>query len=196
MADAGSCANVPGTLVISYDSLDTFSLLVDLAYSEAVFFERVIVLHADPSRLLLKLEKLGKLIEAAGGAVLNSEKKLLMIFRNDKWDLPKGKIEKRESPEEAAVREVEEECGISGLSIVRALAPTYHTYKLKEELILKKTWWYEMSCSSNQVLMPQLEEGITKVEWLSKEDVTKALSGTYFSVVDVVNELESTYPHV
>lgn len=196
MADAASCANVPGTLVISYDSLETFSLLVDLAYSEAVFFERVIVLHADPSRLLLKLEKLGKLIEAAGGAVLNTEKKLLMIFRNDKWDLPKGKIEKRESSEEAAVREVEEECGIAGLSMVRSLTPTYHTYKLKEELILKKTWWYEMSCSSNQVLMPQLEEGITKVEWLSKEDVTKALSGTYFSVVDVVNELESTYPHV
>ena len=196
MAYAGSCANVPGTLVISYDSLDTFSLLVDLAYSEAVFFERVIVLHADPSRLLLKLEKLGKMIEAAGGSVLNTEKKLLMIFRNGKWDLPKGKIEKRESPEEAAVREVEEECGISGLSIVRALTPTYHTYKLKDELILKKTWWYEMACSSNQVLVPQLEEGITKVEWLSKEDVTIALSNTYFSVVDVVNELESTYPQV
>lgn len=190
MSDAGQAANIPGTLVVNYDSLDTFSLMVDLAYSEEVFFDRVIVLHADPSRLLAKLEKLGKLIEAAGGAVLNSEGKLLMIYRNNKWDLPKGKLEKRETPEIAAIREVEEECGVTGLSIIRPLTPTYHTYKEKGQFILKKTWWYEMHCHvTSSALVPQEEEGITRVEWMSKEDVNDALTNTFHSVIEVVNEL-------
>lgn len=196
MADAGHDANVPGTLVVNYDSIDTFSLLVDLAYSEEVFFERVIVLHADPSRLLLKLEKLGKLVEAAGGAVLNQHGNLLMIFRNNKWDLPKGKMEKTETPEITAVREVEEECGLGGLTIVRALTPTYHTYKENERLILKKTWWYEMITESKAPLFPQVEEGITRVEWMSELDVNEALRNTYQSVIEVVKEVRSIYPRV
>jgi len=189
MSDAGQAANIPGTLVVNYDSLDTFSLIVDLAYSEEVFFERTIILHADPSRLLAKLEKLGKLVEAAGGAVLNAEGKLLMIYRNNKWDLPKGKLEKRETPEMAAIREVEEECGVTGLSIVRPLTPTYHTYKEKGHLILKKTWWYEMRCCVNNALVPQEEEGITRVEWMSNAGVKDALTSTFHSVVEVVNDL-------
>ncbi len=189
MTDAGFEANIPGTLVVNYDSTDTFSLLIDLAHTETVFFEKVIVLHSDPSRLMSKLEKLAKVIEAAGGAVLNSEGKLLMIFRNEKWDLPKGKIEKKETPEKAAVREVEEECGISDLKIVRKLSPTYHTYMQHEELILKKTWWYEMKTSASEKLVPQEEEGITKVEWMSEPEVGKALGNTYQSIIEVVAEL-------
>lgn len=189
MPDAGDAANTPGTLVVNYDSVDTLSVLVDLAHSEAVFFRKVIVLHADPSRLLLKIEKLGKLIEAAGGAVRNKDGKLLLIFRDGKWDLPKGKIEKKETPEVAAVREVEEECGISGLSIVRELTPTYHTYKKDDKLILKKTWWYEMRSDDTKKLTPQVEEGITRVEWMDEKQVAEAMENTYLSVEEVVAEL-------
>jgi len=189
MSDAGAFANTPGTLVVNYDSVATLSLMVDLAYSEEVFFKHVIVLHNDPSRLLHKLEQLSKVIEAAGGAVKNLEGKLLMIYRRDKWDLPKGKIDKGETPEKAALREVEEECGVSGLKIVRTLSPTYHTYKEGEKLILKKTHWYEMRTNDAKHLVPQAEEGITKCEWRNKAGVAEALNDTFHSVIEVVSEL-------
>lgn len=189
MSDAGAYANIPGTLVVNYDSAQTFSLMVDLAYSEPSFFEHTIVLHNDPSRLLHKLEQLCKVIEAAGGAVKNSEGKLLMIYRRDKWDLPKGKLDKGETPEKAAVREVEEECGVSGLKITRTLSPTYHTYKEGEKLFLKKTHWYEMNTSDSKKLVPQAEEGITKCEWRDEAGVAEALNDTFHSVVEVVSEL-------
>jgi 8-oxo-dGTP pyrophosphatase MutT (NUDIX family) len=189
MSDAGAAANVPGTLVVNYDSAETLSLMMDLAHSEKKFFRHVIILHNDPARVLHKIETLTKVIEAAGGAVKNSEGKLLLIHRRGKWDLPKGKIDKGETPELAAVREVEEECGISGLKIIRTLSPTYHTYKEGEQLILKKTYWYEMSCSDTKQLVPQTEEGITKCEWRSNDGVAEAMQNTFHSVEEVVAEL-------
>jgi 8-oxo-dGTP pyrophosphatase MutT (NUDIX family) len=186
MTEAGSAANVPGTLVVNYDSPETLLLMMELAHSESVFFGHVIVLHNDPSRVLLKIEKLTRLIEAAGGVVRNLKGEILMIYRNDKWDLPKGKIEKGETPEKAAVREVEEECGISGLKIVRPLPPSYHTYRDGEELVLKKTWWYEMSTHDQSKLVPQQEEGITRVEWMNAEELKSALQNTFASVREVM----------
>lgn len=189
MSDAGAAANIKGTLVVNYDSAQTLSVLMDLAHSEAKFFPHVIILHNDPSRVLNKIESLTKVIEAAGGAVKNSEGKLLMIHRRGKWDLPKGKIDKGETPEKAAVREVEEECGVSGLRITRTLSPTYHTYKEGDKLILKKTHWYEMSTSDSKKLVPQAEEGITKCEWRDEAGVAQALEDTFHSVIEVVSEL-------
>lgn len=184
--DAGAAANIPGTLVVNYDSAETLSVLMELAHSEPKFFKHTIVLHNDPSRLLHKMETLSKVIEAAGGVVKNAEGKVLLIFRNGKWDLPKGKIDKGETPKQAAVREVEEETGISGLKIIRALEPSYHTYKKGEEIILKKTHWYEMTSDDKKQLIPQQEEGITKVEWRDKAGVEEAMQNTFGSVADVV----------
>lgn len=189
VGDAGAAANVPGTLVVNYDSAETLSLMIDLAYSEPKFFAHVIVLHNDPARVLHKVEQLCKVIEAAGGAVKNSEGKLLMIHRRGKWDLPKGKIDKGETPEKAAVREVEEECGVSQLQIVRPLSSTYHTYKEDGRIILKKTWWYEMTTADTGKLVPQAEEGITDVKWKDAKGVAEALKETFQSVIEVVSEL-------
>lgn len=127
-----------------------------------------------------------KIIEAAGGRVKNAKGELLMIFRNDKWDLPKGKLEKGEAPEVAAVREVEEECGIGKLKIIKPLPVTLHTYKHNEKFILKKTYWYEMSCADEKKLTPQKEEGITEVKWMNEKEVERALENTFHSIVDVV----------
>ncbi len=189
VSDAGADANIPGTLVVNYDSAATLSVMIDLAHSEEKFFPHVIILHNDPSRVLHKIETLTKVIEAAGGAVKNSEGKLLMIHRRGKWDLPKGKIDKGETPEKAALREVEEECGVSGLKITRTLSPTYHTYKEGEKIILKKTHWYEMKTSDSKKLVPQTEEGISKCEWRNEAGVIEALKDTFHSVVEVVSEL-------
>ena len=89
-----------------------------------------------------------QLIEAAGGVVVNSKREVLWILRNGKWDLPKGKVELGEKVEDAAVREVEEECAVRGISRGALLGVTYHTYSYKSEAILKKTYWYAMTCSS------------------------------------------------
>jgi 8-oxo-dGTP pyrophosphatase MutT (NUDIX family) len=191
VSDAGAAANVPGTLVVNYDSADSLLLMIELAHSEEKFFGHVIILHNDPSRVFHKIESLTKVIEAAGGAVKNSEGRLLMIHRRGKWDLPKGKIDKGETAEKAAVREVEEECGVTGLQIVRSLSPTYHTYKEKEKLFLKKTYWYEMLTSDTRPLVPQTEEGIDKCEWRDAGGVGEALKDTFLSVIEVVTELNS-----
>jgi ADP-ribose pyrophosphatase YjhB (NUDIX family) len=126
-------------------------------------------------------------IEAAGGLVKNEKGEWLFIFRNGKWDLPKGKIEKNESIETAAIREVEEECGITDLTIIKELPATYHTYSLEEKNILKRTYWFEMTCKDRSELIPQLEEGITEVKWLSKNDLKQVYENTYESVKEVVS---------
>ena len=175
-------------LFVHHDSDATFDLLFQLAQTEPVFFDNVFYLGESADELMGLLQSRCKLIEAAGGLVRNEEGKLLLIYRNEKWDLPKGKLEAGESPEEGAVREVEEECGISGLSITRLLEPTFHTYELKGKTILKKTWWYEMRCTDKRPLTPQTEEGITDVRWMTEAEVQEALKNTYNSIAEVLEQ--------
>ncbi len=178
----------PGTLLLRFDpaSLDE---LLNLAHQHRNFFTRTFMVDENPEKVFEQLVGRCHMIEAAGGRVHNAKGGLLMIFRNEKWDLPKGKLEKGEVPEEAAVREVEEECGIGKLKIIRALSPTYHTYRHKEQIVLKKTWWYEMSCDDDRKLTPQVEEGITEVKWMKEKEVKKAMTNTFFSIVDVIKEM-------
>jgi 8-oxo-dGTP pyrophosphatase MutT (NUDIX family) len=127
-----------------------------------------------------------RVIGAAGGLVKNKKNEWLFIFRNGKWDLPKGKIEKGEEIKTAAIREVEEECGISGLTIVKELSTTYHTYFIKEKAILKPTYWFEMRCDDASALVPQTEEGITEVKWISKNNLQQMLDNTFESIKEVM----------
>ena len=126
------------------------------------------------------------LIEAAGGMVYNSENQLLIIFRNNKWDLPKGKLEQNETIKECAIREVEEECGISGLSIVNALQDTYHTYEINGKKILKRTYWFAMHTDFNGSLVPQAEEGITDVIWANKEQIVGMLNNSFGNIKELL----------
>ena len=107
-------------------------------------------------------------IPAAGGLVRNSEGAFLFIKRLGVWDLPKGKIEKKETPELAAVREVEEECGLSGLQVINQLDSTFHIYRSPylphpNNLVLKETKWFLMNYSGNEIPVPQVEEDIHEV---------------------------------
>jgi 8-oxo-dGTP pyrophosphatase MutT (NUDIX family) len=121
-------------------------------------------LSNDLESLWKDFNSLFKNIDAAGGLVTNSDNAVLMIYRNETWDLPKGKLEKGEQIAEAALREVEEECGITDLKLAEPIMRTYHTYPLKDEVVLKCTHWFRMM-SEQKDFVPQLEEGITKVEW-------------------------------
>ena len=129
-----------------------------------------------------------KLIEAAGGLVQNQNDEWLFIHRNGMWDLPKGKLEKGESIEECAVREVAEECGIDEPTIEKPLSPTYHTYELKGKRILKKTYWYLMKSSDTSELIPQTEEGITEVKWVSTAEAKILSEASFGSIQEVIKE--------
>lgn len=110
------------------------------------------------------------LIEASGGIVCTPEGKILLIFRLGHWDLPKGKIEAGESPAEGALREVEEETGITNLRPGALFDITYHTYRVgKTKRILKRTYWYLME-AEEQALTPQTEEDIESAVWVKPAD--------------------------
>jgi 8-oxo-dGTP pyrophosphatase MutT (NUDIX family) len=126
------------------------------------------------------------MVEAAGGLVFNKDGDILMIFRNGKWDLPKGKLEEGENKKQCAIREVEEECSIVGLDITEKLIETYHTYSLKGEKILKRTYWYKMRTDFDGKLSPQIEEGITKVSWIDKDKISEKLKNSYGNISDVL----------
>lgn len=126
-----------------------------------------------------------KVITAAGGLVLNENKKVLFIYRGNKWDLPKGRVEEGENLEEAAIREVEEECGIEKLIINRKLLVTYHLFMHQNKYRLKQTHWYLMFSSYEGSLTPQLEEGITKAQFKDEEETHKALQNTFANIIMV-----------
>lgn len=135
-----------------------------------------------------------KYIEAAGGVVKNKENKFLFIYRNHKWDLPKGKLDAGEDKADAALREVEEECGIHGHTISSELTSTWHVYALKnDKYAIKITYWYLMYYPGEEHLVPQGEEGITEVEWRDKEDLDDVFNNTYNSIMDVILEGISLY---
>lgn len=124
-------------------------------------------------------------IEAAGG-IVKRKNDYLFIERNGVWDLPKGKVEENESVEEAAVREIEEECGIEQPMINHLLGYTFHTYEYKGIPVLKKNWWFVLNYSGSKKVTPQTEEGISQVVWLKKKQWVKVLENTYPSIIQVL----------
>jgi 8-oxo-dGTP pyrophosphatase MutT (NUDIX family) len=126
-------------------------------------------------------------VEAAGGLVKHSSGKFLFIERRGKWDLPKGHIERGESPETCAVREVHEECGIINHKIINPLQPSYHTYMWEGISYLKKTHWFLMSYDEELIFSPQTNEGITRVEWLLPDEISKIKNTAWLSLTDLIN---------
>jgi len=122
-----------------------------------------------------------RIIHAAGGIVRNEQEAILMIYRLDKWDFPKGKVEAGEQYAEAAIREVEEETGLKDITLGEPLPSTFHTYELRGEPILKETHWYAMRAHS-QSLTPQTVEDITEAVWVPFEEVRQKLEQSYLSL--------------
>ena len=138
--------------------------------------------HSKEEKLLKHLFKKLPVVTAGGGMVLNPENDVLFIYRNGRWDLPKGKVEKGESIEEGAVREVEEETGVKNLEISKFLMTTYHVFQRKGKYKLKVTYWYEMTTNYTGELVPEESEGIQKVKWKNMEKAQKALQKSYANI--------------
>ena len=131
-----------------------------------------------------------KTIIAAGGLVYNEKDELLMIFRRGKWDLPKGKLDDGETIEDCAIREVMEETGLTTVIRRYLIGITYHQYFdqwLKEDVI-KESHWYRMEAPGNQQLIPQTEEDIEIIKWVSEKELDEYLENSYDNIVEIVRK--------
>jgi 8-oxo-dGTP pyrophosphatase MutT (NUDIX family) len=146
---------------------------------------------SDPATAFEAFRKQFRNIEAAGGLVARTtghDLEYLLIFRLGKWDLPKGKMDRGEMPRQTAVREIEEECGIGKLTITGELPVTWHMYQLRNEWVIKKTYWYTMTTTDRGKLVPAGDEGIEKAEWMDSKSVMKLLPAAYASIADLLRE--------
>jgi 8-oxo-dGTP pyrophosphatase MutT (NUDIX family) len=137
-------------------------------------------------KLLKRFLKLLPNVIAGGGKVFNEAGDVLFIYRNNKWDLPKGKAESKETIDKTAIREVEEETGVEGLEITKPLEMTYHIFKRNGKYGIKITYWFEMKTTYTGKLKPQKNEGITKVKWLNPKQITKAMENSYANIRELV----------
>jgi 8-oxo-dGTP pyrophosphatase MutT (NUDIX family) len=147
--------------------------------------DTLFVFHHDIDELQERFKSCFHQIYAGGGLVRNENGDYLIIKRLGKWDLPKGKVNKNETIEQAAVREVSEETGLTGIEIVSPLLSTYHSYFV-EEHILKRTSWYEMIYHGKETPVPETEEDITEIRWVKKEELAHFTSNTFPAIIDVL----------
>ena len=175
------------TCIINASTEQVEKILMNLHAKSGIHFHALYLIVEDRKLFKQKIVKLYQLVEAAGGVVVNQNQDVLWMYRLGKWDLPKGKLEKNEKFETAAVREVEEECNVKA-ELGQKICTTYHTYTHKNKLVLKKTRWYAMKTNFTGTLIPQTEEGIEKVEWMNEKKQIQALTNTYSSIRYVIEK--------
>lgn len=166
--------------------LDTVNIGKVIKELNTTALAEVRLIHHNEKKLLKKFLKKLPNVVAGGGKVFNDAGEILFIYRNDKWDLPKGKAEAKESIEQAAMREVEEETGVKNLSIVKPLQETYHIFKRNGKHRIKITYWFEMTTNYTGKLHPEQNEGITKVKWLDSKASQEALTNSYANIKALV----------
>ena len=162
--------------------IDTVDINKVLHHLKKEKYKSIRLIGKNQELLLKKFLGLLPNIVAGGGKVLNAEGKILFIFRNGKWDLPKGKAEHKETIDQTALREVEEETGIRGLTITKPLEITYHIFKRNNQYFIKKTYWFEMFSDYSGDLKPQIKEGITKVKWIGPKKLKKVKTNIYANI--------------
>lgn len=182
-------------IIKTYKKLKDLQALVHILLSD-VNQSSMVIYHADVEKLKEDLFSFFENIDAAGGVVQNQEGEILLIHRRGFWDLPKGKIEKGESLEEAAVREVKEETGVKRIQLQEAIRfdalsneCTYHTYMDKDKVVMKASYWFMMSTDYVGPLVAQEEEDIKEAKWVDKEELDLYIPKMYGSIVDVIKSV-------
>ena len=145
--------------------------------------------HPKREKLNMHFLKLFPIVEAAGGLVKHKDGRFLFIYRNDKWDLPKGKIQKKETILYAAMREVSEETGVFDLIVSKPLPTTFHIFKSNGRYKLKLTHWFLMKTKCTLPLIPQMDENIQKAEWKTKDEIPDLFDNAYENIKIVVNSV-------
>ena len=161
------------------ESIDIKNLIVKLFQNK---IQSAFLYHPDEKLIMKMLKAKIPVVKAGGGLVYNKKGEVLFIYRNDKWDLPKGGTEKNETIEETAMREVEEETGVFGLTVSKKLQKTYHVFKRNGRYKLKQTYWFEMQSTFEGIPEGQADEGIEKVVWINPKDIPKLLENSYENI--------------
>ncbi len=182
-----STLNVEGKQFIecnrnNFSTIAFYDLLKEIPNRQSVI---VYISDLDVSKVFVECIKKYVFVQAAGGLVRNSKNELLFIFRNGKWDLPKGHKEFGEEIYETAIREVEEECGLKDLVLGDKLGVTYHTYYMNRHQEIKETHWYNMTTQTME-LIPQKEEGIEKAEWIGEDKIEEVIEDCYISLQNLL----------
>ena len=151
--------------------------------------ESVYIYHKNIKKLWKIFIKKFPIIDAAGGLVERSDGKILFIYRNNRWDLPKGGVEKKELIIEAAQREVKEETGLADLIVINKIGETYHIFKKGKNFRLKRTYWFKMKSDYQGELFPQEEEGIISAEWINKKRIPEILKKAYENIKEIVSKV-------
>lgn len=171
---------------IFIDELNTHSVKAMIHEMEQPEIHAGVFYHYELDELKKAFFKKFSIVKAAGGLVQNSNGDIMMIFRRGKWDLPKGKLDKGETLETCAVREVEEETGLQKVKLLSPLTVTYHTYHEGARFILKESHWYSMKVTGEQKLVPQTNEGIQDIRWVKPSGLPQYFKEAFPSVVDVL----------
>lgn len=182
-------------IIEPFTTRDDFKDMMKIILSD-VNKSNIVLFYKDVDKLFAEVISFFECIEAAGGVVKNKADETLLIHRRGSWDLPKGKIEKKETVEKAAVREVLEETGLTGVKIIKPITfkkllnkATYHSYYIGDRLAMKVTYWFEM-LTNEMNLTPQTEEDIEQAIWVEKENIPNYFHDMYPSIVDVLKEVE------
>lgn len=177
---------------IGYENATTLEIALDLLENTSV--KELNVFGENIDGIWEEFRKLFRIIEAAGGVVNNPDGDILFIRRLGKWDLPKGKMEKGESREESAIREIEEETGLSDVELGRFINTTFHIYVERNgDKVLKCTHWFEMNFSGEDTSKPQIEEGITEVAWKNTSQIEhEVFPSTFKNIKLIIKEFWDT----
>ena len=181
---------LPNLVSVRIETLKNFSFDIKAFMSQVTIDYPLLIVCEDKTESFNSVFNNFKLVEASGGVVRRRDK-ILMIFRNGLWDIPKGKLESGENYETAGIREVEEECGLINPTIETFLCETCHTYLFKGDEILKKTTWFVMNYAGEEDLIPQTEEGITEVKWCDLKEFYGVRGNTYGSINEVIDQYVS-----
>lgn len=189
---ADSPEHIPATIHASattytYDELAPSQLKKIIGDLYAGNSKAVVIISGDGEALKKEVFACFENIEAAGGIVQNEQKDLLFIFRKERWDLPKGKMEAGEDAASCAEREITEETGIQPLQLIGPVGTTYHAYREKKKDILKTSHWFYFTTTNNEKGTPQTEEEITEVKWIATRDLKKPMKQSYETIKEILN---------
>ncbi|MDR0801179.1 NUDIX domain-containing protein [Fluviicola sp.] len=183
----GSSENAPSRqydLICNSFENDLTKLLGQFDFKKSKYC--ILVIYEDFDRAINQIFHNYEFMDAAGG-IVKSKRRYLFIERHGMWDIPKGKLDAHEQPWEAAIREIEEECGICGPTIDHLIGITFHTYSYMGRLTIKKNWWYALNYSGPPDVTPQEEEAITQAVWIEKAEWDLIRSNTYDSILEVLD---------
>ncbi len=182
-------------IVLQYKNKTDFEAILQMLLGDANQ-SNLVLFSKDVDAMFSDVCSFFECIEAAGGVVSNTDGEILLIYRRGFWDLPKGKIEQNETIEHAAIREVEEETGIGKLNIIQPIhfknlknKATYHSYLIKNKPALKVSYWFDMQTTFSGQLVPQTEEDIEQVVWVSPHELPNYFDTMYPSIIDVLKEI-------